>query len=136
MNDPNVNRLAQSKYPDAADIPELNAPTPGSADDMKLNAQNHPIVQALQTLQTAVLGMEQKGVANAADIKQKFLDLLQSLMQSGQAGGAVGAPPNTAAPSPGANEQQAASQPGGAMPGGAPGAIQPNAAGKTARPMI
>jgi hypothetical protein len=136
MNAPmmgNQNNLASKKYPDAADMPEMGAPTPGSPEAGQMDAKSNPVMQALQTIQSAVLAMAEKS-PNGNEIKQKFAEFLSSLTGAAGGGGA-GTPPPPGAPIPG-------QAPGGnkpaAMPstGGTAGAIAPNAAGANAKPMI
>jgi hypothetical protein len=122
-----------SKYPDAADMPELQGTNTNDPNAVAQDAvQGNPVIQALKTLQTAILSMVQQGQPGADGIQAKFMELLQSFT-AGQGAGQAPAPSGPA----GAPAAVPTPPQGGAVaaPGGA-GAMAPNAVGKTAKPMI
>jgi hypothetical protein len=126
--------IGNTKYPNAGDMPEMNTPPPGSPDAGKMGAGANPVIQALQTIQTWIMALEQKQDPTAGPIKQAFMAFVQALQSGG--GGAGAKPPAPGAPPAGGPPGQPP------VPGGAPGpnAIRPspmNAAGNpSAKPMI
>ena len=132
--------LADSKYPSASEIPELNIPggdaskpTGGGAPPM------NPVLQNLQGIQAFVLTLEKQSPEKAAPIKQAFMGLLQAI-QGLSGGGQPGQPPQPGAsgqppaggppPAPGAGQTAPAPQ------GGGMNKTMPMNASQTAKPII
>ena len=67
-------------YPGASDIPEVqNAGMPPQG----MEQASHPIISALQTIQTAVASMEKQGDPKADAIKSGLMQILQALSGQG-----------------------------------------------------
>jgi hypothetical protein len=128
--------LADSKYPSASEIPELNIP---GGDASKPNgggepAQN-PVLGYLQGLQAFVATLEKQNSPQAAKIKQSFMTLLQDISSLAGGGGQPGQSP--APGSPGQPPPGGPPAPEQAPPqGGGMNKTMPMNSSATAKPLI
>ena len=114
--------LADSKYPSASEIPELNMPGGGGAPPI------NPVLQNLQGIQAFVLTLEKQSPEKAAPIKQAFMGLLQAIQGMAGGGAQPGQPPAGGPPLEGQTPPPQAS--------GGMNKTMPMNASATAKPLI
>jgi len=121
--------LEDSRYPSTDQMPELAGPQQGSPEAATMAGADNPVIKALQTIQTWISAMKEKGMPGIDEIEQNFISMLQGVSQTGQEN-----PENSQEPPMEEPETQA---PGGPVPMGGswPNAMPVNA-NKSAKTLI
>ena len=75
--------LEDSRYPSTDQMPEMAAGAPGTPEADATATMDNPVIKALQTIQTWISAMKEKGMPGIEGVEENFIAMLQSASQGG-----------------------------------------------------